>query len=170
MNGSGAAKVEVGRKLFNGVEVGTGNGFNVGIVPPHPNQEKQVVAELSTWIGALATAVLAVERQRRLTVPDTKPEPVLDTMRRGKLVENDLVYRQSFVIRSYEAGFDKSASIETISNLFQVLMSPSPEPFQTFSKYFSFRMSDQDPSLVFQFRGIGFEDDRNTDEDVLHLE
>ena len=95
------------------------------------------------WIGALATAVLVVERQRRLMVPDTKP-PVLDTMRRDKLVENDLVYRQTFVIRLYTAGFDKSASIDTISNLFQVLMSPSRELFQTFSKCFSFRISDQD--------------------------
>lgn len=78
-----------------------GNGHNIG---------------LSTWIGALASAVLAIEKQRRME-SDTV---ALDTLRQGKLVENDLVYRQTFVIRSYEAGFDKIASIETIANLFQV--------------------------------------------------
>ncbi|KAG0616393.1 hypothetical protein M758_5G111500 [Ceratodon purpureus] len=112
---NGAAKVEGQRKLPNGE---LGNAFNVGIPPTHcPNQEKHVVAGLNTWIGALATAILAIEKQKRIT-DDSKLE-VLDTMRQGKLIENELVYRQTFVIRSYEAGFDKSASIETIANLFQ---------------------------------------------------
>lgn len=83
-----------------------GNGHNIG---------------LSTWIGALASAVLAIEKQRRMELDAlVQRKPVaLDTLRQGKLVENDLVYRQTFVIRSYEAGFDKIASIETIANLFQ---------------------------------------------------
>ena len=44
----------------------------------------------------------------------------LDVLGKGRLVENKLVYRQIFVIRSYEVGFDKSAPIETMTNLFQV--------------------------------------------------
>lgn len=121
VNGA-AAKVEGPRKLPGEM----GYGFDVGILPTHPDQEKLVDAGLSTWIGALATAVLAIEKQRRVT-DGSKPE-VLDTMRRGKLVEDDLVYRQTFVIRSYEAGFDKSASIETIANLFQVTVLHLPQP------------------------------------------
>ena len=90
-------------------------------------------AGLNKLIGAMAAAILRVEKQRRVdsgtttstttttTAAATKRAAVpLDTMRRGKLVENDLIYRQTFVIRSYEAGFDKIASIETIANLFQV--------------------------------------------------
>ena len=44
----------------------------------------------------------------------------LDVLGKGRLVENKLVYRQIFVIRSYEVGFDKTAPIETMTNLFQV--------------------------------------------------
>ena len=85
-------------------------------------------AGLNKLIGAMAAAILRFEKQRRVdsgttstTTAVTKRAAVpLDTMRRGKLVENDLIYRQTFVIRSYEAGFDKIASIETIANLFQV--------------------------------------------------
>lgn len=74
------------------------------------------------WIGAMAAAILTVEKQKRVDDDTAQSNSaVLDTLRRGKLVENDLVYRQTFVIRSYEAGFDKIASIETITNLFQVL-------------------------------------------------
>lgn len=104
-------------------ELGT-NDFNVSSVSAHPGQqEKSIAPGLSTWIEALATAVLAIEKQRRILVEAaTVHKPVaLDTLRRGKLVEHDLVYRQTFVIRSYEAGFDKIASIETIANLFQVM-------------------------------------------------
>lgn len=109
VNGA-AAKVE-GRKLeFEEL----GNAFTVSTT----TSEKRAAPGFSAWIEALATAVLALEKQRRLTVDVHKPVE-LDTLRRGKLVENDLVYRQTFVIRSYEAGFDKIASIETISNLFQ---------------------------------------------------
>lgn len=85
-------------------------------------------AGLNKLIGAMAAAILRVEKQRRVESGTTRTTTAateraavpLDTMRRGKLVENDLIYRQTFVIRSYEAGFDKIASIETIANLFQV--------------------------------------------------
>lgn len=85
------------------------------------NRKLYEAVKLSGWIGAVASAVLAIEKQRRSTAVVTEdPSPSAATLRRGKLVENDLVYRQTFVIRSYEAGFDKIASIETIANLFQV--------------------------------------------------
>lgn len=43
----------------------------------------------------------------------------IDSIRRGRLVENGFVYRQTFVVRSYEVGFDRTASIGTLANLFQ---------------------------------------------------
>lgn len=91
---------------------------NVGIPPIiHSTPESKHVGGAglnNTWMGALASAVLAIEKERRI-----QDHAASDTLRRGKLVENGLVYRQTFVIRSYEAGFDKIASIETIANLFQ---------------------------------------------------
>lgn len=38
----------------------------------------------------------------------------------GGFVEERFVYRQSFVIRSYEIGPDKTATMETLMNLLQV--------------------------------------------------
>jgi len=40
--------------------------------------------------------------------------------RLGKFVEGRLVYRQQFVIRSYEIGPDRTATMETLMNLLQV--------------------------------------------------
>jgi hypothetical protein len=49
------------------------------------------------------------------------PAVSIDSLRRGRLIENGCVYRQTFVIRSYEVGFDRTASIETLANLFMVV-------------------------------------------------
>lgn len=38
----------------------------------------------------------------------------------GRFVEDHFVYRQTFVIRSYEIGPDKTATMETLMNLLQV--------------------------------------------------
>lgn len=40
----------------------------------------------------------------------------------GKFVEKRFVYRQSFIIRSYETGPDGTATMETLMNLLQVRM------------------------------------------------
>ncbi|XP_066393837.1 palmitoyl-acyl carrier protein thioesterase, chloroplastic-like [Miscanthus floridulus] len=42
-----------------------------------------------------------------------------DAFRLGKFVEGRLVYRQPFVIRSYEIGPDRTATMETLMNLLQ---------------------------------------------------
>lgn len=39
----------------------------------------------------------------------------------GRFVEDRVVYRQTFVIRSYEIGPDKTATMETLMNLLQVI-------------------------------------------------
>lgn len=38
----------------------------------------------------------------------------------GKFIEGRYVYRQTFIIRSYEIGPDKTATMETLMNLLQV--------------------------------------------------
>lgn len=45
---------------------------------------------------------------------------VTDACMLGKFVEERFVYRQTFVIRSYETGPDKTATMETLMNLLQV--------------------------------------------------
>lgn len=42
----------------------------------------------------------------------------------GRFVEDRFVYRQTFVIRSYEIGPDKTATMETLMNLLQVCSLP----------------------------------------------
>lgn len=56
------------------------------------------------------------ERLRRVMIP-------LHKLRQGGFVENCFMYRQVFVIRSYEVGADKTTSIDKIFSLFQVSLS-----------------------------------------------
>ena len=38
----------------------------------------------------------------------------------GKLIDDGMVYRENFIIRCYEVGVNRTASIESIANLLQV--------------------------------------------------
>ena len=62
------------------------------------------------------------ERMMREMIP-------LHKLRQGGFVENCLMYRQIFVVRSYEVGADKTSSINTIFSLFQVSRFNFEEPF-----------------------------------------
>ena len=72
-------------------------------------------------LAAIASVALAAEKQRRLEQISGKTQVPVDALRQGRLVESRLVYRQTFVIRSYEVGADRTASIETLMNHFQVV-------------------------------------------------
>jgi len=43
-----------------------------------------------------------------------------DQLRLGSLTEDGLSYKEKFVVRSYEVGSNKTATVETIANLLQV--------------------------------------------------
>lgn len=43
-----------------------------------------------------------------------------EMLRLGSLLEDGLSYKESFVIRCYEVGVNKTATVETIANLLQV--------------------------------------------------
>lgn len=50
-----------------------------------------------------------------------RDEPTLgERLRLGSLLEDGLSYKESFVIRCYEVGVNKTATVETIANLLQV--------------------------------------------------
>lgn len=89
-------------------------------VLPHALLEKDSAA-FRAILAAIASVALAAENQRRHDVFSDKTEVPVDALRQGRLVESRLVYRQTFVIRSYEIGADRTASIETMMNHFQVI-------------------------------------------------
>eukprot|EP01018_Ginkgo_biloba_P034121 Gb_39975 [translate_table: standard] len=84
---------------------------------------KSRINQLPDWsmlLAALATIILAAEKQ--WTNFDWKPRKTDmfgDVFRLGRLVEDGLAFRQSFAIRSYEVGADKTACIETLMNHLQ---------------------------------------------------
>lgn len=56
--------------------------------------------------------------------PNTKQtgfEPSLaDRLRLGSLTQDGLSYKEKFIVRCYEVGINKTATVETIANLLQV--------------------------------------------------
>jgi hypothetical protein len=125
-------KVEIGKKSsLDREEEEHGSKSMFSSMPP------AVAADLESYVQnpamqavlvAMANvALLAVEKKQQqqqqqqiTTIAAGKTEVPVDALRQGRLVEARLVYRQTFVIRSYEVGADKTASIETLMNHFQV--------------------------------------------------
>ncbi|RZS11299.1 hypothetical protein BHM03_00042615 [Ensete ventricosum] len=83
--------------------------------------------QLPDWsflFAAITTIFLAAEKQ--LTLLDWKPkrpDMLADAFGLGKIVQDGMVFRQNFSIRSYEIGVDRTASIETLMNHLQVVTS-----------------------------------------------
>lgn len=69
-----------------------------------------------------------------------KDVPEMNSYLMGRFVDDRFIYRQTFIIRSYEIGPDKTATMETLMNLLQVCCSQS-FAFQ-FSNYDSYLTSD----------------------------
>ena len=54
------------------------------------------------------------------TTTATVEESLAQRLRLGKLEPDGLSYKESFIVRSYEVGVNKTATVETIANLLQV--------------------------------------------------
>ncbi|XP_060213757.1 palmitoyl-acyl carrier protein thioesterase, chloroplastic-like isoform X2 [Lycium barbarum] len=74
---------------------------------------RTVLNQLPDWSTAITTASLA---QRMMLDWKHKHN---DTFGLGKLIQDGFVFRQSFIIRSYEVGPDRAASIQTMMNHLQ---------------------------------------------------
>ena len=48
-----------------------------------------------------------------------KDKGLAEKLRMGSLVEDRLSYKESFIVRCYEVGINKTATVETIANLLQ---------------------------------------------------
>ncbi|KAL3824114.1 hypothetical protein ACJIZ3_020143 [Penstemon smallii] len=66
---------------------------------------------------SITTATDDFEQKNRQNIPTKKQ--LVDPYRQGIIIEEGVGYRQTVVIRSYEVGPDKTATIESILNLLQ---------------------------------------------------
>jgi len=74
----------------------------------------------SVLLAAITTIFLAAEKQwTLLDWKPKRPDMLADTFAFGRIMQDGLVFRQNFLIRSYEIGADKTASIETLMNHLQ---------------------------------------------------
>lgn len=100
--------------------------------PPIPSSSpfqmapsKTFYNSLPDWSVLLAAMMsyifLAAEKQ--FTLSDWKPkrpEMLADAFGFGRMIQDGSIFRQTFPIRSYEIGADRTASIETLMNHLQV--------------------------------------------------
>ncbi|NP_001289910.1 PREDICTED: palmitoyl-acyl carrier protein thioesterase, chloroplastic isoform X1 [Camelina sativa] len=89
----------------------------------HPPAPRTFINQLPDWsmlLAAITTIFLAAEKQWMML--DWKPrrsDMLMDPFGIGRIVQDGLVFRQNFSIRSYEIGADRAASIETVMNHLQ---------------------------------------------------
>ncbi|KAL0333910.1 UNVERIFIED_CONTAM: Palmitoyl-acyl carrier protein thioesterase, chloroplastic [Sesamum angustifolium] len=107
------------------------NGTKVGVIDG-PKAEDEVtvsppprtfINQLPDWsmlLAAITTIFLAAEKQwMMLDWKPKRPDMLVDPFGLGRIVQDGLVFRQNFSIRSYEIGADRTASVETLMNHLQ---------------------------------------------------
>lgn len=75
-------------------------------------------ASMTTEVG-YTREILQSTRQN---IPTMKQ--LVDPVRQGVITEGGVGYKQTVVIRSYEVGADKTATLESLLNLLQVIKTP----------------------------------------------
>ncbi|KAJ0030926.1 hypothetical protein Pint_13106 [Pistacia integerrima] len=109
------------------------NGTSVGLTKPVEGLKNEddmpsppprtFINQLPDWsmlLAAITTIFLAAEKQWMML--DWKPrrsDMLIDPFGIGRIVQDGLMFRQNFSIRSYEIGADRTASIETLMNHLQ---------------------------------------------------
>lgn len=110
----------------NGTRVGVMEGLKsddeVLSSSPPPRTFINTLPDWSVLLAAITTIFLAAEKQ--WTMIDNwkpkRPDMLPDPFGLGRIVQDGLVFRQNFSIRSYEIGADRTASVETLMNHLQV--------------------------------------------------
>lgn len=90
------------------------------MLSPPPRTFINQLPDWSMLLAAITTMFLAAEKQWMML--DWKPrrsDMLIDPFGIGRIVQDGLVFRQNFSIRSYEIGADRTASIETLMNHLQ---------------------------------------------------
>lgn len=103
-----------------------GNVKISGLASTGPRARPDVLLGQTSGVSATFTSIAPVsengyisEEQVRQNIPTKKQ--FVDSHRQGIIIEGGVGYRQTVVIRSYEVGADKTMTIESILNLFQVM-------------------------------------------------
>ncbi|KAI9125771.1 hypothetical protein K1719_003189 [Acacia pycnantha] len=87
---------------------------------PAPRTFINQLPDWSMLLAAITTVFLAAEKQwMMLDWKPRRPDMDFDPFGIGRIVQDGLVFRQNFSIRSYEIGADRTASIETLMNHLQ---------------------------------------------------
>ncbi|KAK8545212.1 hypothetical protein V6N13_066504 [Hibiscus sabdariffa] len=91
-----------------------------GVSSPPPRTFINQLPDWSMLLAAITTVFLAAEKQwMMLDWKPKRPDMLIDPFGIGRIVQDGLVFRQNFSIRSYEIGADRTASIETVMNHLQ---------------------------------------------------
>ncbi|KAK6941566.1 Acyl-ACP-thioesterase, N-terminal [Dillenia turbinata] len=90
------------------------------VTSPPPRTFINQLPDWSMLLAAITTIFLAAEKQwMMLDWKPRRPDMLYDPFGLGRMVQDGLVFRQNFSIRSYEIGADRTASIETLMNHLQ---------------------------------------------------
>lgn len=73
----------------------------------------------------------------RAAVEGGERTSLAERLRLGSLLEDGLSYKESFIVRCYEVGINKTATVETIANLLQVRPPPPMPGFLPVSQSYS---------------------------------
>ncbi|KAE8676071.1 Palmitoyl-acyl carrier protein thioesterase [Hibiscus syriacus] len=91
-----------------------------GYCSPPPRTFINQLPDWSMLLAAITTVFFASEKQwTMLDWKPKRPDMLIDPFGIGRIVQDGLVFRQNFSIRSYEIGADRTASIETVMNHLQ---------------------------------------------------
>ncbi|XP_073275362.1 palmitoyl-acyl carrier protein thioesterase, chloroplastic-like [Primulina huaijiensis] len=107
----------------NGTRVGVMDGRKIEdevISSPPPRTFINQLPDWSMLLAAITTIFLAAEKQWMML--DWKPkrlDVIDDPFGLGSIMQNGLIFRQNFSIRSYEIGADRTVSVETLMNHLQ---------------------------------------------------
>ncbi|XP_019164839.1 PREDICTED: palmitoyl-acyl carrier protein thioesterase, chloroplastic-like [Ipomoea nil] len=102
-------------KHHNVIGVKKINGHSSAAFPG--SKKVEVLSQNNAVAAATTTTTPLHPGEIRQNIPTKKQ--LVDPFRQGLIVEGGVGYRQTVVIRSYEVGPDKTATIETILNLLQ---------------------------------------------------
>ncbi|GMH27335.1 hypothetical protein Nepgr_029178 [Nepenthes gracilis] len=103
---------------INGTTVGLKNDEETS--NPPPRTFINLLPDWSMLLAAITTMLLTAEKQwMMLDWKPRRPDMLVDSFGLGRIVQDGLVFRQNFSIRSYEIGADRTASIETLMNHLQ---------------------------------------------------
>ncbi|CAA3031751.1 palmitoyl-acyl carrier thioesterase, chloroplastic [Olea europaea subsp. europaea] len=107
----------------NGTKVGVMDGLKTEDEVTSSHAPRTFINQLPDWsmlLAAITTIFLAAEKQwMMLDWKPRRPDMLADPFGLGRIVQDGLIFRQNFSIRSYEIGADRTASVETLMNHLQ---------------------------------------------------